>query len=207
MLSAAEAEMEGIPSKELFNSPRHQYLLDRWSAGSFAVAYALHVQQCRVAMEPLEAPSDVDFHLRAAEHTFPFQTVEVQKPGRRRGLEYRQPPTLAPYRPAAEGAEGPRWLGDGLQKKLDKHYSTAKQLNLLVYADFTTEQLEWANVAHELDQFSSQFASLWVITYNVVGSVFSTSELGSVGSCGAWGVYRSAPFAPALVLRRKPRPT
>jgi hypothetical protein len=203
MLSAAEAEMGEIASEELFNNPRHQPLLDRWCAGSFAVAYALHLQKCRVAMEPPEAPSDADFHLRIDVGVIPFQTAEVQRPGRRRGEEYRQRPTLTPYRPAADGADGPGWIRGAVQKKADKHYSTARHLNLLVYADFTTEQLEWASVARELVPFRDEFASLWVITYNALGTVFSTPEIGCVGSCDAWGIYRSAPFAPALVMRGK----
>jgi len=207
MLSAAEAEMKGIASEELFNNPKHQPLLDRWCAGSFAVAYALHMGECRVAMEPSEAPSDADFHLRVGVGAFPFQTVEAQRPGRRRGEEYRQPSTLTPYRPAAEGTDGPGWIRGAVQKKVEKRYSTARQLNLLVYADFTTEQLEWATVAHELERFRDEFASLWVITYGALGTVFSTPELGCVGLCTGWGVYRSAPFAPALVLRRKRQPT
>lgn len=207
MLSTAEAEMEEIANEELFNNPKHQPLLDRWCAGSFAVAYALHLQECRVAMEPPEAPSDVDFHLRIEVGAFPFQTVEVQRPGRRRGEEHRQPPTLTPYRPAAEGADGPGWIRGAVQKKVDKPYSTARRLNLLVCADFAVEQLEWAAVTRELESFRGKFASVWVITYSALGTVFSTPELGCVGSCAKWGVYRSAPFAPALVLRRKRRAT
>jgi hypothetical protein len=163
------------------------------------------VDECRVAMEPPEAPSDADFHIRTQVGAFPFQTTEVQRSGRRRGAEYRQPPTLTPYRPAAEGGDGPRWIRGVVQKKVDKRYATAKRLNLLVYADFAVEQLEWASVARELECFRGEFASIWVITYNALGTVFSTPELGCVGSCSGWGVYRSAPFAPALVLRRKRR--
>jgi hypothetical protein len=207
ILSAVEAEMEEIASEELFNNPKHQPLLDRWCAGSFAVAYALHLQECGVAMEPPEAQSDADFHLCTKVGVFPFQTTEVQRLGRKRGDEYRQPPTLEPYRPAAEGADGPRWIGAAVQKKVDKRYSTARQINLLVYADFTTEQLDWASVAHELERFRDKFASLWVITYSALGTVFSTPELGCVGSCAKWGVYRSAPSAPAFVFRRKSRDT
>jgi hypothetical protein len=158
-------------------------------------------------MEPPEAPSDADFHLRVGAGAFPFQTVEVQRAGRRRGEEYRQPTTLMPYRPAAEGADGPGWIRGAVQKKVDKRYSTARRLNVLVYADFTAEQLEWPTVAHELQRFRDEFASLWVITYGALGTVFSTAELGCVGSCAGWGRYRSAPFAPALALRRKRQPT
>jgi len=188
--AAVEAEMVPLSNEKFFNDPKHQHLRDRWCAGSFGVGYSLYIEQCSIAMQPLDRTDDVDFFLKVGKPEFPFQTVEVQKPGRRRGHEYRRPPTLTPYRPAAEGDDGPGWLRSGVKGKLDKHYATAKHLNLLVYANFNAEQLEWATVAEALAEFEGHFASLWVMAHHVLGSVFSTPELGAVGKCKAWCVTR-----------------
>lgn len=206
LFSAAESEMAGIESEELFNDPKHQHLLDRWCAGSFGVAYAFNVQECQVAMQPLERADDVDFHLRNQFDTFRFQTVEVQRPDRRRGLEFRQLQGLAPYRPATEGAGGTDWIRAAVEKKVAKRYATARNLNLLIYANFTTEQLEFPVIVGELSDLAQQFSSVWVMTYNAIGSVSTSSQLGAVGSCATWGIFRTASYPPSAVFRRAVSP-
>jgi hypothetical protein len=90
-------------------------------------------------------------------------------------------PGLRPYRPGRGGIEGPSWLEAGLRRKLGKHYAGARLLNVLVYLNFTGQALEFSNVARLLEPYRGEFASVWVMAHHIIGAVFSTPELGTVG--------------------------
>jgi hypothetical protein len=189
MFDIVESEKEPIPSDELFNKPQHKPLLDRWRAASFGVGYQKYIAGCKVAMSAPGARED--FFLLANGREFPFQTVSVQEEGRRLGDEYRRPPGLTPWRPAL-GTEGLRWLETGIRKKADKRYARSNDLNILVYMNFNSS-LEWDAVTVALTPFRETFASLWLMAYHLIGTVFSTPDLGSVEKCMGWRKLRAAP--------------
>jgi hypothetical protein len=191
LLARVEADMALIPNGKLFNAPASQALFDGWCAGSFGIGYRKNVASCEVAVS--EPGSGEDFFLHAQDCYFPFETTEVLEPGRRRGDEYRKPPRSAPYAPGAAAADGLRWLEAGVQIKVDKHYDQSSDLNLLVYADFTVDELQWSHVRNQLVKFRGCFGSLWVMAYHAIGTVFSNPELGSVGDCNGWGQLRVGP--------------
>jgi len=191
VLAAANAAMAVIPNERLFVDANlhNRNLFERWCAGSFGVAYHRFVAHCEVAMN--SEPDAADFTLRKKETqakgpVFPFQTVEVMEPGRRRSQEYRNP-RLTPYTPGQGAIDGPSWIEAGVRKKVHKRYSGAKQLHILVYVNFDAEGLEYAEVSHRLTQFRSDFASVWVMAHHLVGAVFSTAELGSITG---WVLHR-----------------
>jgi hypothetical protein len=192
LLARAEADIALIPDRELFNDPASQALFDAWCAGLFGVGYRKHAAPCEVAVS--EPGSGEDFFLHAHDCYFPFETTEVLEQGRRRGDEYRKPPGSAHYAPGAAAVDGLRWLEAGIQKKVDKQYTRSSVLNLLVYANFTVDELQWSHVSKQLVKFHGCFGSLWVMAYHVIGTVFSNiPELGSVGDCNGWGQIRVGP--------------
>lgn len=183
--------MEGIPSDQLFNAAQHQKLREGWCAAMFGIGYSIHVTDCRVAINANRYREDVDFFIRVASVDWGFQLTEVQQPDRRRGQEYREIANggthLLPYRPGLGTQEGPEWLAGAIDKKTAKRYASSSNLNLLLYANFEAAGLEYSKVRTRLAEYSSQFASLWVISSLHLCSVFSNPALGSVEG---WGVVR-----------------
>jgi hypothetical protein len=53
---------------------------------------------------------------------------------------------------------------DGARRKKEKRYSGRTDLHLLLYANFSAHELEYADAAGALMPFSTDFASLWVVT-------------------------------------------
>jgi hypothetical protein len=192
ILGGAETEMEPIPNEELFNSPQYQKLKERWCAGMFGVGYSMFVGQCEVAVNASSYREDVDIFLRAKDREWEFQLAEVQEPGRQRGREYAQfadgKVRTLPYEPERGRIEGPKWLAEGVRKKKEKNYSGSKDMQLLLYANFPAQELEHSEIIKALEQFKSDFASIWVVTSMHVCSIFSPQELGQING---WGVVRS----------------
>ena len=90
LLASTEQELESTPFVKLFNDSNYQKLTERWCAAMFGLGYSKFVAPCKVAVNESRYREDVDFYLRAAKHDWEFQLCEVQEPGRRRGLEYKQ---------------------------------------------------------------------------------------------------------------------
>jgi hypothetical protein len=190
LLVSTEREMEGIPSVELFNDSRHKMLRERWCAAMFGVGYSKHVAPCTVAVNESRYRADVDMFLRAADQDWEFQVTEVQTPGRRRGLEFKQfadgNVRLAAY--SVDNAQVLSWLAQGAEHKKAKRYSGSHGLNLLLYANFAVSGLEYELVAAALSRFAQDFASIWVVTSLHLCSAFSQPGLGEVRG---WGPIRS----------------
>jgi len=192
LLASAESEMERIPSELLFNNPRYQKLRESWCAGMFGVGYRKLVADCRIGVNESNHRTYCDILLNAKDRYWEFQLAEVQQPGRRRGLEFRQfadgtIKSIA-YSPAVGRAEGPTWLANGVNRKKVKRYSSSSALHLLLYANFPASGLEYADVTTALADCSNDFASIWVISSLHICSVFSPAALGEVPG---WGSIRS----------------
>lgn len=192
MRDEAEKEMQAVPGERLFNDPQYQKLKERWCAGMFGVGYSKYVQPCEVAINDGAYRADVDFFARAAGKEWGFQLAEVQEPARRRGFEYKQ---LAagtmrtfPYEPERGTQEGTRWLADGARRKKEKNYAGSADLHLLLYANFSAQGLTHSALVTDLLPFSTDFASLWVVTSLALCSIFSRPDLGEIR--GGWGEIR-----------------
>jgi hypothetical protein len=138
-------KMSGIPNPVLFNSSQYRPLTEAWCAGVFGMGYSLGLKHCAVAVN--DADDDTDFLLRVASQIFRFQTVEAQEPTRRRGKEHRDFAAgrveYVPYEPEKGFAEGPRWIANKVTEKAAKKYARAKQLSLLVYANFNARNIQY----------------------------------------------------------------
>ena len=85
-----------------------------------------------------------------------------------------------PYRPDRGTREGPEWIADAVRKKVEAKYSAAHDLNLLVYANFPSNGLDYESVRTVANEFVGQFASIWVVTNHLVCSVMSFPALGEI---------------------------
>jgi len=176
--------MSPISSAELFNDPAHKPLLESWCAAIFGLGYSQAVAPCKVALNTSGTRADIDFYLQVDDQQFGFQLTEVQEPGRRRGYESREP-GRKPRRPPLEDerrgkADGPAWIREGVQKKIKKYGTAGRDLNLLIYADFATDQMEADAVTKELAAVRGAFNSVWVMDSVRIFSAYSPAPLGEV---------------------------
>jgi len=191
LLENAEKEMAPIPNEQLFNDPQYQKLKERWCAGIFGVGYSKVVASCVVGVNDAPFREDIDIFLKSQNREWGFQLAEVQEPGRRRGLEYKEfakdKIRSIPYEPERGRLEGPAWLAESVRRKKEKNYSGSNDMHLLLYANFQARELEHSELAKHLQPFSNYFASLWIITSTHVCSIFSPRELGELNG---WSVVR-----------------
>ena len=196
VLKNATAQMAAITNERLFNDSQYQKLREAWVAGKFGVGYAQCVGPCEVAVNETSHRTDSDFFLRKEDREFAFQIAEVQVPGRRRGDEQRGiangSVTTIPYEPSRGRIEGPTWIRDAVARKAEKNYANSTRLNLVIYANFSAEGLNHAEVEHAAHSYSKSFMSVWVLSNYFLGTLFTSAELGAVNG---WGII-SVPFEP-----------
>lgn len=170
-----------LPQGAMVRDPRHQRLKDIWCATHFGIGYERNVVPCGIWVNT-EQDSDTDFVLRTERGDFPFQTTLADVPGRRMGDEHRPDPgassRLLPYEPARGSIEGPDWIVAAICHKRAAGYSDASTLNLLVYANFATNGLDYKAIARKAAEPAPAFASVWVVTNHEICSV------GPAASCG-----------------------
>lgn len=180
------AELEeaaaGLPPGAFIRNPKYQHLKDIWCAAHFGIGYERHVAPCTLWVNS-EQSSDTDFVLRVSAMEFPFQTTLADVPGRRMGEEHKLDPSnelrLSPYEPGKGSAEGPDWIAAAVRRKIAANYSRASTLNLLVYANFSTNGLDYEAIRSTVDPFVNSFGTIWIVTNHQIGSV------GRPGACGA----------------------
>jgi hypothetical protein len=192
LVRSAESEMEAIPFVELFNDSKYQKLRERWCAALFGVGYSKFIRPCQVAVNDGPTRLDVDFSLHTSAGDWDFQLAEIQEPGRRRGLEFKQfadgtVRTIA-YDAERGKRDGRTWLTEAVSRKKAKRYASSDALQLLLYANFPAQDLQYADVATALSQFRDDFASIWVMTSLHLCSTHSPPHLGGIHG---WGVVRS----------------
>jgi hypothetical protein len=176
-----EESAAALPTGAFIRDPRQQHLKDIWCAAHFGIGYERHVEPCSVWVNT-EQNSDTDFVLRIKKGDFPFQATLADVPGRKMGDEHRlsrdAAPRPLPYQPGRGSAEGPEWIKAAICRKRTVRYSGASALNLLVYANFSTNGLDDDAVRRVAEEPAGAFASVWVVTNHQIFSV------GQSGSCG-----------------------
>jgi hypothetical protein len=155
-----------ITAQELFRKPGMSRLRELWIAARFGTAFERHIAPCAIAIEEVDAQDDVDFELHVGGRVHQFQVAEVMTPGRRRSDEYKR---LVPGTMKLESWDqgtcfGIDWIRDAIQKKIDKHYSTQRDLHLLLYVNFPAQTFQYEQVRDRCIDLASQFAGVWLIT-------------------------------------------
>jgi len=187
LLREAESEMALIPYQTLFNSPKYQKLTEKWCAAMFGIGYGKLISECKVAINNTDQHVDSDFFILVHGYEHPFQLAEVQKPGRRRGDE--SPNDLREYRPERGRIEGPSWIVAGVKKKASKHYANANRLNLLIYANFEANPMNFQALRDMVQGLPQTFGSIWLITNADICTLSGNTELGEIQS---WQRVRSS---------------
>ena len=164
---------------EFFTRPRHKKTQEFWCAAHFGRHYAHNLGPCHILIEDHDEQSDADFELEAAGGLHPFQITEVQAPGRRRGDEYkREPLTKATLEDWSDGTEnGPRWIRDAIEKKLNRYGGRVDHLNLLVYLNFPAYDQQYIDLRDACASVTSPFASVWLLNGNAVACIKSQTPL------------------------------
>lgn len=194
LLASTEESMDQIPAARLFNDPAFQKVRERWCAAMFGIGYSQHVTPCKIAVnERCNNRLDVDIFLQTGSRDWEFQLAEVQRPGRRRGDEYRNlaegPVTFVRFVGEPAPHDGPKWLAKGAERKKAKKYSGSRKLNLLLYANFQALGLKYDSVATALMSYAQDFGSVWVLTSMQLCSVFSQPGLGEING---WAQIRAS---------------
>jgi hypothetical protein len=191
LLDRTEQALDRVPNADLFNNPKYQKLREAWCAAMFGLGYSKYVAPCKVAVNDGPTRQDVDFYLSTDSDLWEFQLAETQKPGRRRGDEYKRGDVKlyrVPFPSDAEpNKDAPSWLAAAADKKKAKRYAGSDSLHLLIYLNFDGPGLEYKDVAAELRKFSGDFASLWIVSSLHICSIFTSAGIGAVPG---WGDVR-----------------
>lgn len=156
--------------QEFFRAPKHKKTQEMWCAAHFARGYEKHFAPCFVYIAESDEQTEADFDLEIAGVRYPFQITELMEPGRRRGDEYRAGPsgktTLEDW---TEGTEkGAAWVREAIERKVQKHYSSAFQLNLLVYLNFRAYEQQFNMIKAECEAAAQHFAAVWLLNGNAI---------------------------------------
>lgn len=175
-----ETLSENVSRTDFIRKPKYNFLKEIWCAFRFGFGYKKHVAQCWISVNK-EQNSDTDFFLKTKEGLFPFQTTIADVPNRHMGDEYK-PTSSGVSMPSTPGGriESNKWISDAVKDKIDKNYSTSRKLNLLVYANFLSNELNYQKVSDALQKYSGVFSSIWIITNNQICSVYTEPKLGEI---------------------------
>jgi hypothetical protein len=178
-----DAKAGSIPDSKFIRVPRHKELKEMWCAVRFGLGYEKFVGPCSISVD-IEENSDTDFVVKTDAGEFPFQTRIADVPERRMGDDYK-PETdsilsTRPYEPERGHIEGPEWIAAAVKGKVLKRYSTAKNLNLLIYANFSAHDLDYKAVCDAVREYKDEFASIWIITNHQICSLTASSGLGEI---------------------------
>jgi hypothetical protein len=101
------------------------------------------------------------------------------EPGRRRGDEYRTGQVESPSEGDLELAreEGPSWVAEAVERKRG-YAGDLSNLHLLVYVNFPTYELSYADTVSTLATPSNDFASIWLLTGDAICCIKASSALG-----------------------------
>lgn len=175
--TATELEAE-VQSKlqgagvDLFR-PEYGRLREAWIASRFATGYGNNLTACKIDIADRDEQKDFDFHLVLDDARLPFQIVEVLDKARRRGDEYRN---LTEVERKAIESERLRLNSASyavdrtsceLQRKADK-YSDPSGLHVLVYLNVCAHSVPWAALANGVEAAAKNFASVWVVTGEIM---------------------------------------
>lgn len=155
-----------VSSMTFFNKPAHSKTQEIWSAAQFGLGYQMHISECQIRLEDVDAQTEVDFELLVSDRVFPFQITEVQELGRRRGDEYKLKEDNNFL--ADVGLSGPEdnpvLIKSAIEKKAKKLYANSKNLNLLVYVNVATStNYDISSIREKSLESLDNFASVWLL--------------------------------------------
>ena len=201
-----DEKMGEIPLGRLFNDDTHRILREQWCASVFGIGYDYYVRPCRVAVEESLENRGIDFLLEAGDKEFSFQTTEAQEEGRERGKEYKEieqgKVVTHPYTPERGRQEGPDWIVNAIARKAEKHYSDIKDLNLLVYVNFTAHEMHFDEIKKKAKEYRGTFSSIWLLTNSLIATLSPNNDIGDIPG---WGKIWDRPEGSTILGSLRPR--
>ena len=175
-----EAKAATLSPGTFIRNPKYQHFKDIWCAAHFGIGYERNVRPCTVWVNN-EQNSDTDFVLKTNVGEFAFQTTIADVPGRRMSDEYQGEVSRTRfYRPGRGSEEGPTWIAEAVHRKVHANYSAAASLNILAYANFDTNGLDYGVVRAKVAPLAHSFASIWVVTNDQICSVGAKTLCGEL---------------------------
>jgi hypothetical protein len=175
LLVEVERAMDAVPLAKFFSDSAYKPLREAWCAAMLGMGIEKAGVECLVSVAAEEA-TDCDFFVRIDGEEHAFQSIEALREKRRRGDELKSDQPRA-YKPAAGRLRGPQWVYDALQRKIQKNYSRARELGLLVYANFDAENLQFDSIDAACRELANPFASTYVVTSTHLCSLKSHAPL------------------------------
>jgi len=162
-LHAVQRSNKRISMRRFFNdrSDAIRSRREAYAAGLFAAVLSDHQLADFVWLERGEFP---DFHLLAGTEEKPFELVEADRRGRRRGEEYKTRPRLRHLDPEGDQEEARHVIPERLALKARKTYRPAP--NLLVYVNLSTfarrPEADFL-LAESVQRWAACFPSIWLL--------------------------------------------
>jgi hypothetical protein len=157
-------------TEAFFRDPAHKKTQEMWCAAHFSRGREKHFGQCFVHISDSDEQTDADFELEVSRDRHRFQITELMQPGRRRGDEYKGGESgkahLEDWTPGTE--HGPTWVREAIEKKANKRYAGARDLNLLVYLNFPAYEQRFDVILRECAEAAQHFASVWLLNGNAI---------------------------------------
>jgi hypothetical protein len=174
-------EIQFIPSKDLFNKPQYYKLREKWCAAAFGIGYEKYVKPCSVGINDTSQSVEADFFLRTEDITYPFQITEVLEKGRKRGDEYKKYKSgeIIPCN-WEKPKERISSIKEVIERKVKKYYSGASKLNLLIYVNIFSSDLEYEDILESVILMKDRFYSIWLISNSRICSLFSKPDVGQI---------------------------
>lgn len=159
-------------SKEFYNRAGLSRIREMWCAARFGQGVEQNMAPCKIIMDSVDDQGDTDFTLSFPNASRDFQVVEIQKPGRRRGDEYRdREPGATWTERLLSPDEAIEVIRSHIQAKADKHYARQANLHLLAYVNFGGHDLELATIRSHCRNATAGFAGVWLMTGELFGCI------------------------------------
>lgn len=152
------------------------FLRSQWTAGH--LGEALESIGLAVGARIVRDADDADFELIVNQSILRFQHTEATHPDIKPGKEFsarrKNPLHMTPCEPQRGMHEGPHWIKDSIQRKVDQHYSVP--INLIVYASFDADDLDVEMLRTLCAPHRQEFLSIWVIQDHRVVQLFASNQ-------------------------------
>lgn len=168
-LTVVREHNQRVPQADFLGRAELQPLSEAYAAGLFATILA---QEHAVTLR-LQRDRFPDFDLRIEDRVLPFELVEADRPGRRRGEEYKEaarreaeglPPKMEESDPKVEEKAAIPAIKRAISNKADKLYKPAPYL--LVYVNFwlfDQPPLTPDQFAGLVSRWREQFPEIWLL--------------------------------------------
>jgi hypothetical protein len=176
--------------ERFFNGPEHTKTQELWCAVHFSKGYSAHIKSSTIIMDDSDTQLDYDFELKVAGKLYPMQITECMEPDRRRGDEYKEVnPGITKDDSEYGNANAHIWVKNTIEKKFTKYFAGCRELNLLVYLNFSALEQRYDILTEHCADIAKNFNSVWLLNGNALCCIKSCEELGELNG---WGMVEES---------------